>query len=103
MPRLSSYAKERINSLLQQKKYKIIEIVEILGKEDIQVTTRQTVAKYIRRYDEQETAMQNKIPIGRRPKLDSEHLDFIDGEMEKNDELYAIGKKTYNSFIIFYS
>jgi hypothetical protein len=23
--------------------------------------------------------------------------------MEKNDELYAIGKKTYNSFIIFYS
>jgi hypothetical protein len=45
--------------------------------------------------------MQNKKPIGRRPKLDSEHLDFIDGEMEKNDELCAIGKKTYNSFYHF--
>ncbi|CAB4018731.1 Transposable element Tcb2 transposase [Paramuricea clavata] len=90
MPQLSSCAKERINSLLQQKKYKIIQIVEILKKEDI-VTTRQTVAKYIRRYDEPETAnMQNKKPIGRRPKLDPEHLDFIDGEMEKNDELCAI-------------
>jgi hypothetical protein len=51
MPRLSSYAKERLNSLLQQKKYKIIEIVEILKKEDI-VTMRQMVAKYIWRYDE---------------------------------------------------
>jgi hypothetical protein len=45
--------------------------------------------------------MQNKKPIGRRPNLDSEHLNFIDGEMEKNDELCAIGKKTYSSFYHF--
>jgi hypothetical protein len=54
MPRLSSYAKERINSLLQQKKYKIIEIVEILKKED---HATDGCKIYTAIYDEPETAI----------------------------------------------
>lgn len=73
MTRLSDYAKTRITLLYQH--HKINEIVRILQSEDVR-TTRQTVAKFIRKHKANEVTARKRI--GRKPKLDREHFDFID-------------------------
>ena len=87
MGRLSDYAKKRITLLHHE--YKISEIVRILEGEDVH-TTRQTVAKFIRKYKGNEVTVRK--PIGRKPKLNREHFGFIDQQLEGNDELCAIGE-----------
>ena len=96
MARLSNYAKKRIALLYWE--YKINGIVRILESEDVH-TTRQTVVKFIRKYEGNEVTV--KKPIGRKPKLNREHLNFIDQQLERNYELCAIGKFiTYTYSII---
>ena len=79
--------------LLHSLNYRINHIVRTLGEEDIS-TTRQTVVKFIHKsIGREETATPPKPgkQLGRTPKLNLEHLNFLDSKLEKNDELCAVG------------
>ena len=89
MTRLSAYTRTRI-TLLHEQLFKINQIVRILESEDVH-TTRQTVAKFIRKHKYGNDVTTRKR-IGRKPKLNREHFDFIDHQLEENDELCAVGK-----------
>lgn len=67
---------------------------KFLKQEDI-ATTRQTIAKCIKKHNGTVTTTGSvQKRIGRQPKLNSEHLNFIDTEMENNDELCVVGKNS---------
>ena len=88
MGRLNNFARERI-IFLHHHGFNMGEIVRIL-KEDDFATTRQTVSRFIRRYNENEVT---KPVVKRRPtKLTTMHFDFIKKALRKRESLRAVGK-----------
>ena len=93
MGRLTNEQKAKIFRLREQNT-NISQIVKILGEDDCQVS-RLSVRRFLRRFQERQLFVNAPQPGRPNENVTPEVLNFIDAEMEKNDELTAskLGKK----------
>ena len=89
MIHLTHYQKSKIVRLRDQGK-NISEIVRILADDDFK-TSRLSVRRFLRRFHERQSF--ENAPRSGRPSegVTMELMDFIDAEMERNDEMTAPG------------
>ena len=91
MGRLTTAHRMRIVMLRRQRQPSlgVTEIVRKLATEGITIT-RAAVYAILKKYDEHKTVSDLSPPPRQRKNVTHELLDFIDAEMEKNDELTAV-------------
>ena len=97
MAKTPEHVKIRIVSLSSKSK-SINAIVRQLKDEGIKIR-RQTVAKIIKRYNE-DGSLADKPRSGRKPILTLQQMTFIDEKMEANDELTAVGKNLIETITV---
>ena len=87
MGRLTQEQKAKIVRLRLKNK-NILEIVRILADDECQ-TSRLSVRRFLRRFQERQSLENAPIPGRPVEQVTCEVLNFVDAEMEKNDELTA--------------
>lgn len=90
MPRTSDYVKQRVIALYRQGLNYSKVTCELKETEGITVY-HCTISKLVKKFTRYGTLADKLIP-GRKWKILSQHLDFIDAKMEENDELMSPGK-----------
>ena len=90
MPRTSDYVKQRIIALYRQG-LNYSKIAHELKESEGITVYRCTISKLVKKFTRYGTLADKPIP-GRKSKVLSQHLDFIDAKMEENDELTSPGK-----------
>lgn len=98
MGRLTNEQKAKIVRLREQGR-NISQIVKILGDDDCQIS-RLSVRRFLKRFQERQSFANAPLPGRPNENGTPEVLNFIDAEMEKNDELTApkLGKKLQEQF-----
>ena len=84
MPKLSRYARQRVIALYSAG-ISLTKIAKLLEEEGIKAL-RSAVSLFVSRY-QQTSSFQAAKRSGRKCKLKSEHLEFIDNKMKENNEL----------------
>ena len=99
---LSVYVKNRIIALRRKGK-KIVEIRKELASEEIKVS-RNSISHTIKRFDKTGNHFCKPKP-GKKSTFRKDYLEFIDAEMEKNDELTSVNlqKLLLETFGVQYS
>lgn len=90
MPWTSDYVKQRVIALYRQGLNYSKVTFELKETEGITVY-HCTISKLVKKFTQYGTLADKLIP-GRKWKILSQHLDFIDAKMEENDELMSPGK-----------
>ena len=103
MGRLTNEQKAKIVRLWEQSR-NISQIVKILGDDDCQIS-RLSVRRFLKRFQERQSFANAPLPGRPNENVTPEVLNFIDAEMEKNDELTApkLGKKLQEQFGVNFS
>ena len=104
MGRLTNEQKAKIVRQNREQNKNISQIVKILGDDDCQIS-RLSVRRFLRRFQERHSFANAPLPGRPSEAVTPEVLDFIDAEMEKNDELTArkLGKKLQEQFGVNFS
>ena len=103
MGRLTNEQKARIVRLREQNT-NITQIVKILGNDDCKIS-RLSVRRFLKRFQERQSFVNAPQPGRPNENVTPEVLNFIDAEMEKNDELRApkLRKKLQEQFSVDFS
>ena len=86
---LSAYVKNRI-ILLREKGKRIVDIHQELLTVDQMKVSRQAIGRLIKKYGTT-GSISDKPKPGRPSMLTTEHFNFIDAAMERNDKLTSVG------------
>lgn len=103
MGRLTNEQKAKIVRLREQNT-NISQIVKILGDDDCK-TSRLSVRRFLRRFQERQSLENAPLPGRPNEGVTLEVLNFVDAEMEKDDELTApkLRRKLHEQFGVEFS